>query len=377
MASEYQKREPRQGTVDYSLLLITLCLVAFGMLMIYSASSYTSQVKYGDSAFFLKKQGVGVFVGLVVMFMVSRFKYSNYLAKLPVLQMRIITVMYIIAAALQVAVLFVGSEVNGAKRWLVLGPLSFQPSEITKIVVVLITAYFIQQRPEDMSYMKGVLRVFLPVGLLILLVATENLSTAIVVFLIAAGMCFVAAKKRKIYLLLAAVGGAAMAGYILLGDSFRSGRIEIWLNVESHPKGYQILQGLYAIASGGIFGSGLGESMQKLGFIPESHNDMIFSIICEELGLVGAGLVVLMFIFLLWRIFKTAMTAPDLFSALICVGVMIHIASQVVINIAVVTNSIPSTGIPLPFISYGGTSIMILLAEMGLVLGISKYCKST
>ncbi len=377
MASEYQKREPRQGTVDYSLLLITLCLVAFGMLMIYSASSYTSQVKYGDSAFFLKKQGVGVLVGLVVMFMVSRFKYSNYLAKLPVLQMRIITVMYIIAAALQVAVLFVGSEVNGAKRWLVLGPLSFQPSEITKIVVVLITAYFIQQRPEDMSYMKGVLRVFLPVGLLILLVATENLSTAIVVFLIAAGMCFVAAKKRKIYLLLAAVGGAAMAGYILLGDSFRSGRIEIWLNVESHPKGYQILQGLYAIASGGIFGSGLGESMQKLGFIPESHNDMIFSIICEELGLVGAGLVVLMFIFLLWRIFKTAMTAPDLFSALICVGVMIHIASQVVINIAVVTNSIPSTGIPLPFISYGGTSIMILLAEMGLVLGISKYCKST
>ena len=377
MASEYQKREPRQGTVDYSLLLITLCLVAFGMLMIYSASSYTSQVKYGDSAFFLKKQGVGVLVGLVVMFMVSRFKYSNYLAKLPVLQMRIITVMYIIAAALQVAVLFVGSEVNGAKRWLVLGPLSFQPSEITKIVVVLITAYFIQQRPEDMSYMKGVLRVFLPVGLLILLVATENLSTAIVVFLLAAGMCFVAAKKRKIYLLLAAVGGAAMAGYILLGDSFRSGRIEIWLNVESHPKGYQILQGLYAIASGGIFGSGLGESMQKLGFIPESHNDMIFSIICEELGLVGAGLVVLMFIFLLWRIFKTAMTAPDLFSALICVGVMIHIASQVVINIAVVTNSIPSTGIPLPFISYGGTSIMILLAEMGLVLGISKYCKST
>ena len=189
-------------------------------------------------------------------------------------------------------------------------------------------------------------------------------------------MCTVAAKNKKIYIILLLIGIGMAALYISFGAAFRLERLDIWLNVESHPKGYQILQGLYAIASGGIFGTGLGESMQKLGFIPESHNDMIFSIICEELGLVGAGIVILMFILLLWRILNTTMYAPDLFTSLICTGIMIHIAAQVVINIAVVTNSIPSTGIPLPFISYGGTSIMILMAEMGLVLGISARCRA-
>ena len=152
-------------------------------------------------------------------------------------------------------------------------------------------------------------------------------------------------------------------------------RFAVWQNVETHPKGYQILQGLYAIASGGIFGKGLGESMQKLGFIPESHNDMIFSVICEELGLFGAVALILIFVLLIWRIFVIAINAPDLFGGLIATGVLVHIAAQVIINIAVVTNSIPSTGIPLPFISYGGTSIAILLVEMGIVLSVSNQIK--
>lgn len=211
----------------------------------------------------------------------------------------------------------------------------------------------------------------MPIGLVLI----ENMSTAIVLILITGGICFVASRNKKYYIVVIVAAVAALGLFVLFGDAFRMQRIEIWRNVETHPKGFQILQGLYAIASGGLFGTGLGESMQKLGFIPESYNDMIFSIVCEELGLCGAIMVVILFILLLWRIFTVAINAPDLFGALLCVGVLVHIAVQVIINIAVVTNSIPSTGIPLPFISYGGTSVAILLAEMGMVLSVSNQIK--
>lgn len=165
---------------------------------------------------------------------------------------------------------------------------------------------------------------------------------------------------------------------IFLGmESYRLERIAIWRNPESYEKGFQTIQGLYAIGSGGLFGTGLGGSIQKLGFVPEAQNDMIFSIICEELGLFGAGILLLLFLLLIWRFFLIAVHAPDLFGSLLAAGVMAHIAIQVILNVAVVTNTIPNTGITLPFVSYGGTSILFLLAEMGLVLGISRKCKGT
>jgi len=187
-------------------------------------------------------------------------------------------------------------------------------------------------------------------------------------------ICFVASRKKLYFIVSGILMGGVGAAFIF-GVSYRSTRIDVWKNVETHPKGYQILQGLYAIASGGIFGKGLGESMQKLGFIPESHNDMIFAVICEELGLFGAVAVILLFVLLIWRLFVIAISAPDLYGGLIATGVLTHIAVQVLLNIAVVTNTIPSTGIPLPFISYGGSSLMVLLFEMGIALSVSNQIK--
>ncbi len=359
-------------TFDYSLLLIVLCLLGFGLLMIYSSSSYTAQVKFQDSAYFLKKQMLNLVVGIVVMVFVSKIDYRILLKRLPGLHMHLVTVLYFCAVLLQLSVYFVGREFNGAKRWLVIGPVSIQPAEISKIAVLLITASFINNAPAMVSHIKGAIRILLAAAVLIVLVGKENLSSAIVMMGIVFIMCFVAARYKRMYIISMLIVAGLVWLFITFGDSFRMQRIEIWRDVENNEGGFQILQGLYAIASGGLFGTGLGQSMQKLGFIPEPHNDMIFAVICEELGIVGAGIVMLMFLILLWRIYDIATTSPDLFSGMICTGVMAQIGVQVLANIAVVTNTIPSTGISLPFISYGGSSVIFLLAEIGLVLQISK-----
>ena len=359
-------------TFDYSLLLIVLCLLGFGLLMIYSSSSYTAQVKFQDSAYFLKKQMLNLVVGIVVMVFVSKIDYRILLKRLPGLHMHLVTVLYFCAVLLQLSVYFVGREFNGAKRWLVIGPVSIQPAEISKIAVLLITASFTNNAPAMVSHIKGAIRILLAAAVLIVLVGKENLSSAIVMMGIVFIMCFVAARYKRMYIISMLIVAGLVWLFITFGDSFRMQRIEIWRDVENNEGGFQLLQGLYALASGGMFGTGLGQSMQKLGFIPEPHNDMIFAVICEELGIVGAGIVMLMFLILLWRIYDIATTSPDLFSGMICTGVMAQIGVQVLANIAVVTNTIPSTGISLPFISYGGSSVIFLLAEIGLVLQISK-----
>lgn len=360
---------------DYSLLFLTLFLVCFGLVMIYSTSSYTAQTKNLAATHFLEKQGIAALLGVFAMIFVSKIDYRIYIKKLPVIKIKLVTLLYIFCSFLQIYVLIFGDEINGKKRWIDLGPLgSFQPSELSKVGTILFVAYVITLAPRQLDKIKGFFRVAMYMAPLLGLIAKENLSTGIVIAGIMFVMCFVASKKKAYFFWVVGILVTAIAGFIIV-EPYRIGRIDIWLNVETNENGFQILQGLYAIASGGIFGTGLGESMQKLGFIPESYNDMIFTILCEELGLFGAVAVILLFILLIWRLFIISISAPDLFGGLISVGVLTHIAIQVILNIAVVTNSIPSTGIPLPFISYGGTSVAILLVEMGIVLSVSNQIK--
>ncbi|NLJ97164.1 MAG: cell division protein FtsW [Clostridiales bacterium] len=368
-------RKKLHSYYDYSLLFLTLFLVCFGLVMIYSTSSYNAQRLYGDATYYLSKQALLGGAGILIMLFVSKVDYRAYISKTPLIRIKPVTILYFLCILLQIAVIIFGEETKGAKRWLQIGSISFQPSELSKIAVILMTAYIVQLAPRRLDKIWGFIRVVFIIAPLLLLVISENFSTGLIIGIIMVAICFVASKKKAYFILSGLVMGA-LASLMIFFVDFRSDRVDAWINVETHEKGYQILQGLYAIASGGVFGKGLGESMQKLGFIPESHNDMIFSVICEELGLFGAVALILLFILLLWRIFIIAINAPDLFGGLVATGVLAHIASQVLINIAVVTSTIPSTGIPLPFISYGGSSLMVILFEIGIVLSISNQIKA-
>ncbi len=361
---------------DYSLLFLTIFLCCFGLVMIYSTSSFVAQRDYNDSAKFLKSQALAVILGTFAMVAASRIDYRRYTRRFKHLNINFIFLLYFICIFLQAFVLVFGKESHGKKRWIMLGPVSFQPSELTKIAVILFVAYIVQRSSRTLDTPGGFLAVFLSNILTIGLIAKANLSTAIIVCVIIFAICYTATRKPFYYVVFIILGIVVVLLYIHFGEqSYRAERIRVWKNIENEEKGYQILQGLYAIASGGLFGTGLGNSKQKLGFIPEAHNDMIFTVICEELGLFGAISVIALFVFLLYRIFVIAINAPDLFGSLICVGVIAHIAFQVILNIAVVTNAVPSTGVPLPFISYGGTSVSLLMLEIGLVLSVSNQIR--
>ena len=293
---------------------------------------------------------------------------------------------YILSHILMVIVTLVGREVNGKKRWLDIGPIGFQPSEFAKIALIIMLAAVITKLGGKINQWAVMGKVFLLAVAIGAIVAANNLSTGIILVGIGFVMLFVACKVKWPFFSIGALGLTTLAfagpiGKFLttvgLLQPYQYRRIEAWLNPESDPtdKGFQVLQGLYAIGSGGLVGQGLGESIQKLGFLPESQNDMIFAIICEELGLFGAVSIILIFLFMIYRFMIIANNAPDLFGALLVVGVMGHIAIQVILNIAVVTNTIPNTGITLPFISYGGTSVLFLLMEMGIVLSVSNQIK--
>lgn len=345
--------------------------------MLYSSSAYSAQNDYNNDMFFFTRQAIIGIIGFIAMFIVSKIDYHLYGAYAKEFFWFSMFLMALVQTPL-------GKTVNGARRWIRLpGGLSLQPAEFTKIAVILFIAYAICLLGQKAKKWDGI-KILLFYGIIAFFGAyklTDNLSTAVIILSITVVLIFVVHPKTKPFVTgVIAVGIVGIIGIIFLkytlaeSDNFRMRRIIAWLNPEANADkdSYQFLQGLYAIGSGGFFGKGLGNSTQKLHAIPEAQNDMILAVICEELGVFGAILVLCLFAFMLYRLLFIARNAPDLYGALIATGIFAHIALQVTLNIAVVTGLMPTTGVTLPFISYGGTAIVILLAEMGIALGISS-----
>ncbi|MBR7045519.1 MAG: cell division protein FtsW [Lachnospiraceae bacterium] len=364
---------------DYTLFFVIIALLLFGLVMLYSITSYQGQVMWGDPGFYFNNQARYTAAGLAIMFVAAYFPYAvtKQLA-VPVYLASVVSVLLTLTP--------LGYSANGATRWLDFKYFNVQPAEIVKVGVIFLTASIIDRLGTRVNTIRGFIIPLIPAGIAALMIwkITRNMSSAIIVMAIVMGMLFVACPFYKPFIAMAALviaGGGYWIYHTVetaresgVTADFRGERILAWLNPQAYAdnKAYQTLQALYAIGSGGIFGKGLGQSMQKLGHVPELQNDMIFSIICEELGLFGAIAVMLIYLFLIWRLAVIASNTADLYGALLVIGVMTHIAVQVILNIAVVTNTIPNTGVTLPFISYGGTSILLLLAEIGVVMSVSR-----
>ncbi len=378
-SSHHQSIKVILGDVDYILLITILTLVFFGIIMVFSASMYTagSSAKFNyDTYYFLKRHLVYAILGAIAMFIMMNFNY-NYL------KYRIPNIMYITSVVLLILIYTtpLGLEYNGAVRWFQIPgtPISFQPSDIAKATIMIWVPANISKDFKLLTNDKEFIKFSLKILFLIALVGKENMSTAIIMTAIAFGVIFVSSPYTMRFIAAGVAGVGAILSYLIVsavtGDGFRGARFKAWLDpfADVSDKGYQTVQGLYAISSGGLFGLGFGKSRQKLNFIPEAHNDIIFAIICEELGLFGAMMVIFLFIILIYRGIKIALNAPNMFGSLLAIAIVIFISTQVIINISVVTNTIPNTGIALPFISYGGTALVITMGLMGILLNISRY----
>ena len=365
---------------DYDLLMIQVFLMCFGLVMLYSTSAYSANADFGNDMFYFSKQAIISAVSFAFMLFVSKLDYHVYGAFSWQIYYISLFLMLLVKTPL-------GVEAYGSRRWLQLpANMTLQPSEIAKIAVILLIPYEICRLGPKIQSKKGLERVC-AVGVVAaggVMILTDNLSTAIIVAGITGILIFVAHPKTKPFLKLIAAGAIVvvvglsyLSANISSSENFRLRRIITWLDPENHADegGFQVMQGLYAIGSGGFFGKGLGNSTQKLGVIPEVQNDMILTIVCEELGVFGVIVVLVMFGLLLYRLMFIAKNAPDLYGSLVASGIFAHISLQVILNIAVVTNMMPTTGVTLPFISYGGTSVLFLMTEMGIALGISRKIK--
>lgn len=357
------------GSMDYTFLMLVLVLLGVGLIMMFSASYPTALAEIGDSFYYIKRQLAFAAIGVVAMLVASRIPFQ-------VLH-RFALLLYGFALILLVLVLLTG-RINGVKRWINLGPFSFQPSEIAKFAVIVLFAHLISMNYEKMKDPRYGIWPFLALlGLVCMLMVMEpHLSGTILILAIGVVMMFVGGADIKWFLMggIAALVLVAAVALIPGVVPYAMDRLTFWLDPWKAPRneGYQTCQSLLAIGSGGLFGVGIGNSRQKHLYLPEPQNDFVFAIVCEELGLVGATLIILVFVLLVWRGYVIALRCRDRFGSMLAVGLVTQVAIQTILNIAVVTNTIPNTGISLPFFSYGGTSLIMLLGQMGFILSVSR-----
>lgn len=358
--------------IDFWIFYAVLILLAIGTIMVFSSSYYYAQYNFtkSDPYHFFRKQMIMLVLGFIAMFVAMNFDYRK-LGKLSPLILSGSMVLLIL-----VLIPGIGMKLNGAKRWIGVGDLNFQPSELTKLAVILFFSYSLSKRKDQLQYFfKGLVPYLLLLGVIAgLLLLEPHKSGTIIIGLVAATILFCAGAKISHFLLMGGPVVALMSAVIAF-SSYARDRVLSFLNPFNDPSGdgYQAIQSLYAIGSGGLFGRGLGRSMQKLLYIPEPYNDFILAVLAEELGFIGVLTVMLLFLIFIWRGIKVSMNAPDVFGSLVAIGITTLIAVQVIINVAVVTSSMPVTGMPLPFFSYGGTSLVFLMANVGVLLNISRY----
>lgn len=365
------KDDPRVsgGHVDIPFLLLVLTLLAVGLLVLYSASYAQSEydTSYAISTKYLQKQAVCAAIGLAALYAFSRIPAAVW--------RKFAWPLYGLSIALLLSVLVIGQQVNGAKRWISLGGIQFQPSELGKFALIVVFARLTTAfGPRAERFQYGVLGFGAALmGILVPLALEKHLSAILLMGMVAVVMMFVAGTRLR-WLLLGAAGAVAFVLVYITFMGYAGDRVTAWLHPEEDPAdtGYQILQSLYAIGSGGLFGLGYGKSRQKYLYLPFQYNDYIFAICCEELGLVGALAIMALFALTICRGYRIALNAPDRFSTVLAAGLVTLIAVQTILNLGVVTNLLPSTGIALPFFSYGGTALAVNLGEMGIVLSISK-----
>ncbi len=356
--------------MDITFFLFTLALLGMGLIMLFSSSYAYALYYYGDSYLFIKNQLVFALMGVAAMIAISYIDYH--------ILHHFALIVYIGVIALLVLALF-SPAIKGTHRWIILFGVQFQPSEIAKFGIVLILSHIIAHNSAHMGkFTRGFALCFAFLGPVVVLVfLAKHLSGTILITLLGAVIMFIGGVKLRWFVLFGSAGGALAVAYIALTNkmSYAIERIQIWLDPTIDPtdSGHQILQSLYAIGSGGLLGQGLGNSRQKYLYVPEPQNDFIFSIICEELGFVGATLIIVLFALFVWRGFVIAMRARDKFGCMLAMGLTTQIGVQAILNIAVVTGTIPNTGISLPFFSYGGSSLVMLLCQMGVVLSVSRY----